>query len=66
LVLANVKYEDGLRVIEFEGEPTLSGVCEDVRIKAQVEETAALYSDNFEVRLNGSNQEWEDLFSGRG
>ncbi len=63
LALANVAYEEGKRIIEFEGEPKLSGVCEDARIQAQLEETVKLYSDNFELRLNGSAQDWEDLFN---
>lgn len=63
LTLANVSYEDGKRIIEFEGEPKLSGVCEDARIQAQLEETIKLYSENFEIRLNGSAQDWDDLFN---
>lgn len=66
-ILANVTYEDGVRIIELEGEDiTSAGTCEDARIKAQMEETIAIYSDNFEIRLNGSAQEWEDLFSEQG
>jgi len=64
ILLANVTYEDGKRIIELEGEDiTSAGVCEDERIKAQLEETVALYSDNFEIRLNGSAQDWDDLFN---
>lgn len=66
LTLANVSYEDGLRVIEFEGEPRLSGVCDDARIQAQVEQTIGLYADDYEIRLNGSAENWANLFSQRG
>jgi len=66
LTLDNVKYEDGLRVLEFTGEPKSSGTCESPRIKAQIEETAALYSNNFEIRLNGSEADWRCLFDESG
>lgn len=66
LVLANVKYEDGTRILEFEGEITSAGVCEDAAIKAQIEEVTALYSNKFEIRLNGEESEWRCLFDGSG
>ena len=66
LVLSNIHYEDGLRIIDFEGEPKLSGVCEDARIEFQINETIGLYENKFEIRLNDSKSEWESLFSGQG
>ena len=66
-ILTYVKYEDGIRVVELEGDDiTTAGVCEDARIKAQIEETVAAYTnDNFTIMLNGSAKEWESLFSGQ-
>ena len=60
--LANVKYEDGKRIVDLEGEPVSSGTCESPRIISQIEETVALYSNSFEIRLNGSAKDWRCLF----
>ena len=60
--LANVSYEDGKRIVDFEGEPKSSGTCESPRITSQIEETVALYSNSFEIRLNGSAKDWRCLF----
>lgn len=63
LILTNVKYENGMRVVELEGKDINTGeTCDDVRIKAQLEETVGMYIENFEIRLNGSASEWKCLF----
>jgi len=65
--LENVRYNSGVRIIELGAEEvSTGGVCEDARIKAQIEETVALYSEDFEIWLNGSAQEWQCLFDGSG
>ena len=60
--LVNVSYQDGKRIVDFEGEPITSGTCESPRITSQIEETVALYSNSFEIRLNGSAKDWRCLF----
>lgn len=67
LSLANIRYNDaGARVIELEGQIKLAGVCDGPRIKAQIEETARLYSKNFEINLNGSAKDWRCAFDESG
>lgn len=66
LTLENVRYEDGVRIIELEGEPTVGGVCEAERLKAVIEETIALYSEDFEIILNGGAKQWDCLFDTTG
>ena len=60
--LVNVSYQDGKRIVDFEGEPITSGTCQSPRITSQIEETVALYSNSFEIRLNGSAKDWRCLF----
>lgn len=64
--LTNIKYEGSKRIIEFEGQFKSTGVCEDPRIKAQIEETIKLYAPSYEIRLNGSAKEWRCLFDASG
>lgn len=64
--LANIHYDGKTRVISFEGSFTSSGACEDPRIKAQIEETVKLYSDNYRIELNGSEKNWRCLFDQSG
>lgn len=64
--LANIHYDGKTRVISFEGSFTSSGACEDPRIKAQIEETVKLYSDNYRIELNGSDKNWRCLFDQSG
>ena len=64
--LTNIKYEGTKRIIEFEGQFVSSGVCEDPRIKAQIEETIKLYAPSYEIRLNGSAKDWRCLFDASG
>jgi hypothetical protein len=45
--------------VSFEGTPLLGGICDTPRLKAQIEETIRLYTDDFEIRLNGSVQAYE-------
>ncbi len=62
ITLENVHYEEGVRIIDFVGEPAFADNCEAEQVKAQIEETIKLYSDNFEIRMNGSKEGWEQLF----
>lgn len=66
LVLDNVAYDGGKRIIEFTGEAKLAGVCDDARIKTQIEETVKFYAEDFEIQLNGSTEAWEKLFDAKG
>lgn len=66
LILANVHYEDGLRIIDFEGEAKSAGACESERIKQQIEQTVKLHSKDYEIRLNGSANDWRCLFDESG
>ncbi len=65
--LENVTYEDGVRIIELSAKDVNSrGTCEGPRIKAQFEETIAMYSENFEIRLNGTADAWRCLYDESG
>ncbi len=64
--LTGIHYEGKTRIIDFEGSFVSSGVCEDPRIKAQIEETIKLYSDNYEIHLNGTAANWKCLFNQSG
>lgn len=65
-VLANIKYQDGVREVYLEGDPTLGGVCDAPRIMKQIEETVGLYSDNYSILLNDSESQWRCLSDGSG
>lgn len=64
--LTNIHYEDGVRVIDFEGSFLSAGTCDDPRIKAQIEETVKLYTDKYRIQLNGKESEWRCLFDQSG
>lgn len=51
----------GSVVVELLGEPEIGGRCDAPRLKGQIEETLSLYSENFEIRLNGTQEKYECL-----
>lgn len=47
-------------IIELEGQPQFGGLCDTPRLKAQIEETVRLITkEKFEIRLNGSLEEYQ-------
>lgn len=64
--LTNISYDGKTRVIDFEGQFTSAGTCDDPRIKAQIEETVKLYSSDYRIRVNGNESEWRCLFDQSG
>jgi len=48
-------------VIDLEGSPQFGGICDTPRFKAQIEETARLYAESFEIRLNGVESQFRCL-----
>jgi hypothetical protein len=64
--LTNIHYEGKTRVIDFEGQFTSGGACDDPRIKAQIEETVKLYVTDYQIRLNGEEKQWRCLFDASG
>lgn len=48
-------------VIDLAGTPQFGGVCDTPRFKAQIEETARLYTESFEIRLNGVESKFRCL-----
>lgn len=59
--LTNIHYDGKTRVIDFEGSFKSAGVCEDPRIKAQIEETVKLYATDYRIQLNGDAKNWRCL-----
>lgn len=53
-------------IISFAGEPQLGGFCDTPRLKGQIESTVSLYEEDFVIRLNGSEEEYECLGDVRG
>jgi hypothetical protein len=59
--LAVVSVEEtprGMPLVRLSGKPLLGGICDTPRLKGQIEETIRLYHDSFEIRLNGSEEEY--------
>ena len=55
----SIATSDGVNVtIRLEGKLVSSGVCDDPRIKAQIEETIRHFYPNFKIVLNGSESAW--------
>ena len=59
--LTNVSYDGKTRVVDFTGQFTSGGTCDDPRIKAQIEETVKLYATDYRIQLNGSATAWKCL-----
>ena len=51
----------GKAIVYLSGSPLLGGICDTPRLKAQIEETIRLYTDDFEIWLNGSAREYQCL-----
>jgi len=53
-------------IISLAGEPELGGFCDTPRLKGQIESTVSLYEEDFVIRLNGSEEDYECLGDVRG
>lgn len=48
----------GTVVVDLIGDPKFGGLCDSKRLKGQIEETIGLYTENAEILLNGSADEF--------
>ena len=46
-------------IVDFVGNPELGGTCDADRLKGQIEETVRLYEEGAQIRLNGSEEDYE-------
>lgn len=53
-------------IVDLAGEPKLGGMCDTPRLKGQIESTVSLYEENFTIRLNGSEEDYECMGDVRG
>ena len=67
LTVGDVYREPGKTEVDIVGTPGLSGLCDRPQLKAQIEETIALYNDDpLTLTLNGSEEEYECMEDLRG
>ncbi len=58
--------DDGTARVALSGDLVLTGVCEDARIQAQLEETARQFSPSQDVEITINGSPLADLLSGQG